>query len=179
MSLTSVHRLLLLATLAVTALVGVACGSSSRPAPAGNATDRAFVAEMIPHHTSAVAMARVAEQRGRSPFVKQLAADIVRTQTVEIGTMRRRDAALAEGGVKVGELGVPADAMGMDMATGTLRSATRFDPAFLKMMISHHAGAIVMARSELARGKDPALKKLATAVITAQRREIRAMRGHL
>lgn len=173
------NRLILLVALMATALAAAACGSSKDPAPAGNATDRAFVSEMLPHHKSAVAMAQIAQTRGTTPFVKKLSSDIIRTQTEEITTMRSQDAGLAKRGVKVGKLGISMDAMGMSMDTGSLKTATPFDPAFLRMMLPHHAGAITMAKIELAKGKDPALKKLATEIISAQQREIGAMRASL
>ena len=49
-------------TLVAAAALVAGCGdsdtrSSSSAKPAGNATDRAFVAEMVPHHRSAVEMA--------------------------------------------------------------------------------------------------------------------------
>lgn len=160
-------------------LAAAGCGSRDEKTSAGNPTDRAFVAEMIPHHRSAVVMAEMAGRRGTSPFVKRLAADIVRTQSAEIATMRAEDGQLAGDGVAVGRLGVPADAMGMAMDTGSLETATPFDPAFLRMMLPHHAGAITMARVELAKGEDPELKTLAKAIISAQEREIQEMRENL
>ena len=172
-------RITLLFALVASATLFAACGSSKDPAPVGNSTDRAFVSEMVPHHKSAVTMAQIARTRGQSPFVKTLSADIIRTQTAEIYTMRARDAELAKGGVSVGELGVSMDAMGMSMDTGSLKTARPFDPAFLRMMLPHHAGAVTMAKIELAKGKDPALKKLASEVIRAQQREIGQMRAHL
>jgi uncharacterized protein (DUF305 family) len=187
-------RLKLLAVMAATTLLAVAgCGSddsepaaggehdghstSAQTATAGSGVDRAFVAAMIPHHESAVEMAEIAQQRGESAFVKKLADAIIRTQKAEIARMRREDAALANAGVDTADLGVPEHMMGMDQDMSTLRSAKPFDPAFMKMMIPHHEGAVTMAKAELARGADPELKRLAREIITAQEREIRQMRA--
>ena len=183
-------RLKIPVAIAVAAAIAVAgCGSDSEPAASGhetntststaggNGVDRAFVAAMIPHHESAVDMAGMAEKRGQSGFVKQLAGDIIRTQNSEITTMRREDAELAKAGVKAGELGVADHAVGMDGDMSMLESADPFDPAFLEMMIPHHEGAVTMAKAELARGADPELKALAQDIIDAQEREIEEMRA--
>ncbi len=170
-----------LAAAGAVALAG--CGGSdenaSRGESAGNGTDRAFVAEMIPHHESAIEMAKIAQQRGESEFVKQLADEIVATQSEEVSTLRREDEALETAGVQKGSLGVPAHAMGMDDDPAELRSADPFDRAFLEMMIPHHVGAIEMAKAEQAKGSDPELKALAGEIISAQEREIAEMREHL
>ncbi|MGH2898179.1 MAG: DUF305 domain-containing protein, partial [Solirubrobacteraceae bacterium] len=129
-------------------------GSSDTGAgAAGNAVDRAFVAEMTPHHESAVTMAKIAQERGDSAFVKQLADDIIRTQTEEIDVMRSEDQTLAAAGIQKGSLGVAEHMMGMDGDVASLKTATPFDKAFIAMMIPHHEGAVTMANAELSKGK--------------------------
>jgi uncharacterized protein (DUF305 family) len=152
-------------------------GSGSRAG--GNGADRAFAADMVPHHESAIAMAEIALERGRSSFVRTLARDIVATQTAEISTLRTEDEGLATAGITRGSLGVAAHMMGMDGDTAALKTASPFDAAFLAMMIPHHEGAVEMARAELKKGEDPQLKQLARDIITAQQREIASMRRQL
>ena len=173
---------LLPAILAVGALTLAACGDdegSSGQAKSGNGTDRAFVAAMIPHHESAVDMAEIAQERGQSEFVKNLAEDIIRTQNDEIAVMRREDEGLETAGVKTGSLGVPEHMTGMDGDPAELRTAEDFDTAFLQMMIPHHEGAIEMAKVELDKGGDRELLDVADAVVKAQEREITEMREQL
>ena len=51
------------------------------------------------------------------------------------------------------------------------------DRDFVMMMLPHHQGAIDMAKIELEYGKDPMLKKMAGEIITAQQKEIDAMKA--
>ena len=152
--------------------------SGTRPAASGNPVDRAFVADMIPHHESAVEMAKIAQDRGSSAFVTKLADDIVHTQNEEISAMRAADERLKSAGIAVGSLGVEGHMMGPnDIAT--LKTTKQFDREFMRMMIPHHEAAIPMSRAEIAKGDDAELKQLAQEIITAQQREIAAMRKEL
>ena len=53
------------------------------------------------------------------------------------------------------------------------------DVDFAKMMRIHHQGAIDMANAELSKGKDPQMKKMAEAIIAAQRKEIAQFDAYL
>ncbi len=59
--------------------------------------DRDFLAMMIPHHQGAVDMARLVLVHGRDPLTRQLAEEIIASQTTEIASMSARLRAL-EGG---------------------------------------------------------------------------------
>ena len=157
-----------------TPLLLAACGGDG--SKSGNATDRAFAAEMVPHHQSAVEMAKAARTRAQSPEVRELAASIERTQAQEIATLRKAEARLKADGVEKGKLGLASHEMGMGHDQGMLETAKPFDPAFVKMMVPHHEGAIRMARIELEKGSDPELKTLAREIVAAQEREIALMR---
>jgi uncharacterized protein (DUF305 family) len=180
---TSAAPLVALLLASVTALA--ACGSDdstsstqSSASASGNRTDRAFVAEMIPHHRSAVQMAKIAQSEGDSEFVKTLADNIVRTQNQEIATMRRIDAQLSGAGVEKGELGMDDHTMGMDTDADMLEGAKPFDAKFIEMMVPHHEGAIEMAKVELDEGKNAELRTLAKDIISAQEREVKEMNAH-
>ncbi len=166
----------LLALLAL--LLVSACGSDEDAAGGGadgNGVDRAFVAEMVPHHESAVRMATVAQQRGEHDEIKELAGEIIESQNAEIQTMNGLAKQFDEAGIEKGDLGVPMDEMGMDMDSAMLETAKPFDRAFIDMMIPHHQGAIRMARAERAKGTSPEAARLAEAIIDAQTKEIDEM----
>lgn len=55
--------------------------------PTGN-VDVDFVANMIPHHEGAVAMAKVVLEKGKDPELKKLAEDIITAQEKEISFMK-------------------------------------------------------------------------------------------
>ena len=177
---TSRHGRFAVAILAVIAALAVAgCGgnndTSGSASSGGNSIDRAFASEMVPHHQSAVAMAKIAREQTRRTEVKTLAGDIIRTQNTEIATFRQLDGGLAKASVNKGNLGLSEAMMGMSMDDTMLMNAKPFDREFIDMMVPHHQGAIRMARVELAKGKNAKLKQIAEDVVLAQSREITQM----
>jgi len=54
-----------------------------------NPFDRAFIDAMIPHHRSAIEMAKVANQESENPRIKELAGNIVSAQKEEIDQMKQ------------------------------------------------------------------------------------------
>ena len=53
------------------------------------------------------------------------------------------------------------------------------DVDFAMMMRIHHQGAIEMANAELANGKNPQMKKMAKAIVAAQKKEIAQFDAYL
>ena len=163
--------------IAVTLGIAVsACGGSqsgdSPPGGAANGTDRAFAEEMIPHHRSAVDMARIAADQAEHPEIKALAGDIAAMQTAEVAELENAVDRFRSDGVEKVALGVPDHATGMDADSSTLADAKPFDRRFIDTMITHHQGAIRMAQLELKQGGDAEMKRMARTIVDNQTREI-------
>ncbi|MGQ0841931.1 DUF305 domain-containing protein [Actinokineospora sp.] len=162
--------------------------TGSTPAAAGqqgdhNDQDIAFAQDMIPHHSQALDMARLAPSRTTNPKVLDLAARIEKAQDPEINQMRDW---LTRWGATA-----PAQSPGMDHGSGhgsmpgmmtademdQLEAATgvEFDRRWLEMMIKHHEGAVEMANTELDKGQSSEAKTLARAIIDGQQAEITEM----
>lgn len=169
---------------------------ASTPTPAGTAatgahndSDVGFATQMIPHHRQAVVMAAMASTRAGSPQVKELAATIKAAQAPEIDQMSGwltgwgqplpTDAGMD--GMDHGEAGGSGghEMSGMmseqDMQKMSSMTGTEFDVAFLTGMITHHEGAVIMAKTELSKGTNPEAKELAQAIIKSQSTEITQM----
>jgi uncharacterized protein (DUF305 family) len=97
--------------------------------------------------------------------------------TVPIGTVARAQPheAAVQGASHAADLDMKAgtEKMNRDMSAATMTGDVDHD--FVAMMIPHHQGAIDMAQTELRHGKDPALRKLATDIVAAQKKEIATM----
>jgi uncharacterized protein (DUF305 family) len=146
-----------------------------------NDTDVTFAQEMIPHHEQAIQMAKLASSRAASDEVKQLAAAIEAAQDPEIQAMTGW---LQSWGEEVpedmnstghGDMDMPGMMSDADMEELEQATDVGFDRMFLQMMIKHHQGAIEMARTEQANGRNPDAVALAKQIETAQTAEIATM----
>lgn len=186
-------KALSLTTLIVAVLLALAgCGSNDTNGSSGssvshNQQDVTFATDMVPHHLQAVQMAEMAQTRASSTAVKTLADQIKAAQGPEIDTM--------SGWLKSWGEDVPDESMGgmdgmgsgssdsmpgmmSDQVMSDLGAATgdTFDQMWLESMIAHHEGAVQMAYTEIADGKDPDAVALAKSIKVAQTTEIATMK---
>lgn len=159
-----------------------------------NEADVRFMTGMIGHHAQAIEMGRLAPSRAGSASLRTLAARIINSQQDEIATMQQW---LRDRGQPVPE----THSAGMQMMhagehammmPGTLTEAQmeqlagatgeEFDQLFLRFMIQHHRGAVLMVRDlfgSYGAGQDESVFKIASDVNVDQTTEIARMQRML
>lgn len=155
-----------------------------------NVIDAHFIEQMIPHHEDAITMSELALEKAQRSEVKELAQNIISSQTEEINQMNEwyrnwfnrelptGDQVMKNHGMISGS-DLHMGMMGSDMDISNLENSEDFDRAFVEGMIPHHQMAVMMA-SMLKNGTTkPEMKKLADEIITAQTEEIELMRKWL
>ncbi len=132
--------------------------------------DAQFIDGMTIHHKGAVVMAEQALQESQRPEIKQLAQNIIATQNPEIeqmATWRKQwypNVLTTQGtGGHMGEMEVSSD------------TAIPFDQRFITAMISHHQGAIDMAKEAQTKAEHEEIKQLAGEIIQAQEAEVQQL----
>lgn len=159
-------------------------GSSSTSTPAAefNDADVMFASMMIPHHEQAIEMSDIMlNKEGVDPQVAELAQEIKDAQGPEIelqqGWLKEWGADDSMDGMDHGGM----DGMLSEEELSELEAAD--GPAasklFLEQMIAHHEGAVEMAETEVAEGKNPDALALAQEIIDAQNAEIDRMKSLL
>jgi uncharacterized protein (DUF305 family) len=153
--------------------------------PAGyNADDVAFATNMIPHHQQAVDLSALVPDRSTNADLIALAQQISAAQQPEINVMKVFLVQWNENpDANSGHAGHGNTMQGMvDETTMTkLKSlnGAEFDKLWLESMISHHQGAIEMAKAEVANGDNVDAKSLAKTIVTTQEAEIGQMKQML
>ncbi len=153
--------------------------------PAGfNADDVSFATNMIPHHQQAVELSALVPDRSTNPELVALAQQVSAAQQPEIETMKVFLVQWKENpDAGSGHEGHGAPMAGM-VDEGTMTkleslNGPEFDKLWLESMISHHQGAIEMAKAEIANGANVDAKRMAQTIIDTQQAEIGKMKQML
>ncbi len=146
----------------------------------GEDYDKLFLSNMIAHHQGAIDMANLASTNAKHQELKDLAKNIITSQTGEISNMTAWQKTWnypASSGTAM----MDHSAMGMEDTNAGMMNALKdktgdaFDKAFMEQMIMHHQSAIDMAGSGKANAQHQEVKELTAAIITAQTKEIKQM----
>jgi uncharacterized protein (DUF305 family) len=161
--------------------------------------DVAFVQGMMAHHAQALLMASMVPARTRNPKLRSLAQRIDISQRDEIKRMQSWLEARHESVPKVdihpvGSVmpGMQMEGSDMTMMPGMLTQSQleqlskarnrTFDRLFLRFMIQHHNGALMMVKNlfgTTGSGQEPELFAFASDVDSGQRAEIARMQTFL
>lgn len=144
-----------------------------------NSADVGYVQMMILHHTQALELTGLVPSRSRSAPVKRLAERITAAQQPEIGAM---EGWLTHHGRAKEPAGHDHAAMPGMATPGQLKQlraakGAAFDRLFLKLMITHHQGAVTMATEVLSEGNNVQVEEMAGDVVAQQTTEISRMRA--
>ena len=145
--------------------------------------DVEFVRSMVPHHTQALEMARLAPERVQDERVARLAERIAAGQGPEIDVMqawlREQGLPAAEADAEHGDHGdMPGMASPEEMARLIASRGADFDRLFLELMTKHHEGALRMAQGSFG-AIHPVVTEMVGDVASSQAAEIDRMQDLL
>ena len=161
--------------------------------PPHSPADTKFMQDMIMHHAQAVEMTALIDSHTENQELRTLGARISRSQSDEIKFMKRWLAARNEpaappmhhmAGMDMSSHQMLMPGMLTDKQMAALRNAKgrKFDELFLKGMIQHHNGALIMVKDlfdTAGAGQDAELFNFTTEVDSGQRAEIKIMQTML
>src|SRR5262245_12355544 len=167
--------------------------------PPASPADVLFMQGMIIHHAQAVEMTALIESHTENKNLRSLGARISSSQSDEIKFMKRwlesRGQSISETMPDLHHMNMSHEKMSHDsmavmpgMLTSEQMEALRkakgakFDHLFLRGMIQHHGGALIMVKDlfdAAGAGQDAELFNFATDVDSGQRAEIRIMQNML
>lgn len=149
----------------------------------GDAFDEAYIADMLAHHEGALNMSEQAMAATAHEEIRTLASDIAQSQSAELMKMRTWQKEWGYKETMSGGHGSHGGA-GMDMGGDMVEMQNKlqglkgeeYDKEFLKQMILHHEQAVEMSQYAATNAKHQEIKDLASAVISAQTKEIEQMK---
>src|SRR5690606_25075534 len=163
---------------------------SAVPKSKANEADVAFMRDMVMHHSQAVVMTDLAKTRAASGPVKGIAKRIAGAQRAEIDMMNLwlkrhgHEPLMVPGaqGYQEGHghgrrQGMPGMATQKQLDELAAASGAKFDELFLKLMITHHEGALTMSREVQRKGSDTRVQEIADEIIATQTAEITKMKA--
>ena len=167
--------------------------STKAKLPPTSPADVKFMQGMIMHHAQAVEMTALIESHTENKKLRSLGARISRSQSDEIKFMKRwltaRGEPISQPMPEMHGTHMPGHEMLMPgMLTAKQMDALKkakgeqFDELFLRGMIQHHNGALIMVKDlfdTAGAGQDAELFNFATDVDSGQRAEIRVMQTML
>ena len=155
--------------------------AKAAPDDSPNSADFSYARMMITHHGQALEMAALAPSHAGSTQVKRLAERIAAAQKPEMGAMqgwlKNNGGAKGKGGHDHGGSAMPGMATAAQLAQLRAAKGKAFDELFLKLMITHHQGALTMATEVLSEGNNVLIEEMANDVIAQQTSEINRMRS--
>ena len=146
--------------------------------PSARNPDNDYAALMKIHHMGAVEMAQLELARGTDPVLKQMAQKMITDQQQEIATLNKF---VSGHNAKDGGDAFYKEAMAqMSNMKMNMDHSGSIDKQFVEMMIPHHEGAIDMSKAYLKSApQEEQLKAMATAIISAQQKEIQQLKDWL
>lgn len=153
--------------------------------PGHTEADVEFVQGMIPHHRQALEMTALVGERTASDQIPLLAERIEVSQTGEIDQLvswlDQRGESLPDEHAHHGDTAMPGMMNGEELAQLENARGARFDRLFLRYMIRHHEGALVMVEELYAEegGQEPEVFQLAQHIASDQQVEISRMKRML
>ncbi|MGW7278389.1 DUF305 domain-containing protein [Streptomyces sp. NPDC054844] len=146
-----------------------------------NSADVSYARMMIQHHAQALEMTGLVPEQAESGQVEKLAERISAAQGPEITAMKGwlKNHGEKESGGGHDHAAMPGMATEAQLQKLRAAKGEAFDQLFLKLMITHHEGAITMATDVKSQGNNVQVEEMADDVVAQQTSEISRMRGML
>lgn len=141
--------------------------------------DQQFIDTMLYHYEISTQMAELALSQATSPGLQERAGqmlDLQYSRVEELQTLRQQ--LYGEDAPKAINMKMHGMQALKHVNVNTLQAVDgeTFDLKFIRMMIEHHKGGVAMAMTELSKGKQPEVKKLAQAIIQNQAGNVAELR---
>lgn len=120
----------------------------------GSQADAHFLDRFVKHHQDGIEMAKLAQEKARSPGIKQMASKILKDQPKEIAQMQTWRSRHFSAVDRASDM--PPK---MDMSKLQGVDGKEFDVAFADMMAKHHEDGIKMIESVERELKNPEVKQ--------------------